>query len=208
MGKSKRSPAPNGNIVLDHTTHTYTQDGVRIPLCVSDVLALSGITKPYPDEAQANVERAANLGKRVHQWATWMDEEDSPDPGELDVLSGTRILPYLLAYQKFREDFNPRWSQIEYSFVRDGVAGTPDRIGLLHLEEDRIAVIVDLKTQKKPAAHWGIQLSGYQWLIEGDLSWKLYVVWLQEDGTYKMLNYSINSAVWEAALTVAKWQIL
>lgn len=208
MGRSKRSAAPNGGVVLDHATHTYTQDGVRIPLCVTDVLALSGITKPYPEEAMYNMERARHLGERVHQWAAWMDEEDRPDPGELDVLTGTRILPFLLAYQRYREDFRPEWSHIEHSFVRDDVAGTPDRIGRIETPEGRISAIVDLKTAADPQPYWPIQLTGYWWLLDSDPSWNLYVIHLHRDGTYKPLNYSNHTEIWEAALTIAKWQIL
>lgn len=203
MGKKRRAPS-NGTIELEPSTHTYLVDGEPVPLCVSDVMELSGIVKPYPEEAMYHVERARRLGEFTHKWTQSLDQGNS----DVASLEGTRLLPYVVAYQRFREEHRPNWSHIEQPFVRDDIAGTPDRIGRIRLGDERVPAIVDLKTSRKPETFWGVQLSGYLWLLKGDPGWRLFVVWLQKDGTFKLLNYSIQTPVWEAAITLARWQMI
>jgi hypothetical protein len=185
-------------VILDYDTHTYTVNGQPVGLCVSDVLHESGIVKPYPESAAANVEHARMIGDLTHAWTSAIDKDIGISLARLD---DSLLLGYVTGYQKFLKEIEPEWLAIEESYYRQGVAGTPDRIGRFAKD---MPVIVDIKTPKCAAAHWAIQLSAYQWLTEYEAS--LYVCWLASDGTYKLLNYTPDLETWEAALTVAKWQ--
>jgi hypothetical protein len=194
-------------ITLEKASHTYTCAGKPIELCVSDVLRLAGIVKPYPESAKANVEAARDKGEALHDWTAYMDDCEF-DHEALHLLDDDpELLALVLAYQRFREECEPEWSHVEEPFERENCAGTPDRIGRMKISGERRGVIVDLKTPKRAEKHWQIQLSGYQWLTEYDRC-ELYVVWLQADGTYRLLTYTPEPEVWTSALAVARWQVL
>lgn len=191
---------------FDAEDHAYFFNGEPVPLYVSRVLELAGISKPYPEAARNHVEHRREIGELTHAWARHFDElEKGKDPG-IEDLEGAEILPYVLAYQKFRTDYCPIWRHIEESFHRDGIAGTPDRIGWVG-DETLKPMIVDIKTASQPATYWPIQLTGYQWLSRYE-DYGLYVVWLTEDADYKLLNYSSHLDVWQGAIAVARWQQL
>jgi len=117
---------------LERGSHVYTANGSVVPLCVSDVLRLSGITQPYPESPSVMnfVEHARLLGETVHDWCEYLDNGGTE---HVALLEGSEPLPYVLAYQKFREEHEPDWEYIEASFVNQGLgcAGTPDRIGTM-----------------------------------------------------------------------------
>lgn len=191
---------------LDKTTHTYSVGNEPIQLCVSDVLLLAGILEPYPDipRVQQLVKHAGELGSTVHEWAEYLDDEHEPDT---DSLAGTEVLPYILAYQRFRECHQPHWDYVESSFHRDGCAGTPDRIGTIKtLEGDQTPAIVDIKTAVKRADYWQLQLTAYSWMAP-PMPPNLYVLHLRSDATWRLIPQERDVPTWEAALTVAKWLI-
>lgn len=189
----------NGDeVILDPYTHTYTVNGMPVDLCVSDVIELAGIKKPYPPEAAQHVEHARLLGNCLHRWCEHIDLG-----GEFHTEShGTEVEPYIFAWASFLEDNQPEWTHVEESFYKEGIAGTPDRIGLLKDQP----VILDIKSPKKAEPHWGIQLTAYKWLTDYPVEYQLWVCWLHSDGTYKLLNYTPELEIWKAAVTLAKWQ--
>lgn len=200
--------------LLNRADHTYSSDGKKVPLCVSDVLRLSGICPAYPDIPSVlnHVEHARELGETVHEWCDFLDTED-PDGESMSVpveaveaLRETEPLPYVCAYQKFRCEYEPDWAHIEQSFHLEECAGTPDRIGTIERNGKRIPVIVDIKTPRQPEKHWQIQLSGYQWLANR-LDCLLFALLLRSDATYKLLPYDSDIGTFCAALRVAQWKI-
>jgi len=150
-----------------------------------------------------HVEHARELGETVHEWADYLDRGGLADVSSLE---GSEPLPYVLAYQRFRADHPPAWEHIEESFVLDGCAGTPDRIGSIMRGNKCIPVIVDIKTPRQPEKHWQIQLSGYQWLANR-LDCLLYAVLLRSDATFKLLPYESDIGTFCAALRVAQWKV-
>jgi hypothetical protein len=187
---------------LDRTDHSYRDgSGNRINLCVGDVLRMSGIVQPYPDAAQRFVEHARNLGETVHDWCDYLDR----DGFIVEELRDTEILPYVLAYSRFREECSPCWDSIEESVSALGCAGTPDRIGNIRVKGIH-EVLIDIKTPRKAEAHWGIQLSAYQ-ILTGRSECALYALLLSSDATYKLIPYKSEPEVFLAALTVAKWKL-
>ena len=193
---------------LDRDTHTYYINDVPLSLCVTDVLDLAGLIKPYPPAAMPYVEAARDLGQALHEWAEWMDTADPAiDPAAFDVLGGTELLPLVLAFQKFRLEHRPRWDSIEEPFYRQGVGGTPDRIGTMEMFDGTFAtVILDIKTPKQSQAHWQLQLSAYSWLVPF-LECQLFALWLHQDASFELLPYEPAVDVWEGALKVAEWKL-
>lgn len=173
------------------------------------ILQLAGIVEPYPPQAMAHVEYARELGTVVHEWAEFVDQRYS----QLDLeamlvkLENTVPHPYLVAYRKFLDKYDPEWQYIETPFSREGIAGCPDRVGWIWLNPaTRIPVIIDLKTSQKSAPHWQIQLTAYQWLMD-ILECHLFVLHLGKDESFELLPYAAATNVWEAAITVSKWKI-
>jgi hypothetical protein len=194
---------------LDRGSHVYTVAGERVPLCVSDVLRLSGICPAYPDIPSVlnHVEHARELGETVHEWADYLDTTfaDGLDPA-IDELADSEPMSYVLAYQRFRTEHEPEWSHIEQSFALEDCAGTPDRIGTIKRGKSRIPVIVDIKTPRQAEKHWQIQLSGYQWLANR-LDCLLFALHLASDATYKLRPYDSDIGTFCAALRVAQWKL-
>lgn len=191
-------------VLLDPESHTYTSGGKPILLSVSDVLRLSGIVEPYPPHAARFVEAAGELGETVHQWCQFLDEGGS----DVSALEGTPLLPYLVAYQRFREKHLPDWEQIEQPLADEelGIAGTPDRIGYITWDGARVKTIVDLKTAKKPEKWWGLQLALYKYLYGGATA--LLSVHLRDDGQFTPTPYLDAQKAALAAVEVAHWKIL
>jgi hypothetical protein len=185
---------------LEKGNHVYTVAGETVPLCVSEILRLAGIVQSYPEAAQRFVEHARDLGETVHQWCDYLDE------GSADVspLEDSEILPYVVAYQRFRADHLPEWDVIEGSYATDEFAGTVDRVGTL--EGGEANVILDIKTPRKAEAHWGIQLSAYQ-ILTGRSECALYVLLLASDASYRLIPYKPEPEVFLAALKVAQWKV-
>jgi hypothetical protein len=143
----------------------------------------------------------------THEWTEYWDRAPEHRREVIDILreNEEESLPLVIAYSRFGEDHDYKWDFIEMGYSRDDVAGTPDRIGVV----DGQIAIVDIKTSKKPARHWQLQLTGYQWLcgIE-EAKPKLYVLHLAGDATYRLLPYEADMKTWMAALEVARWKVL
>lgn len=192
---------------LDRATHTYTDsEGGRVALCVSDVLSLSGICQPYPEipSVMNHVEHARMLGEAVHEWCEYLDNGGA----DIENLDDTEVLPYVMAYQRFREKHEPEWEYVETSFSDQEIdcAGTPDRIGTILRGKSRIPVIADIKTPQAAAKYWPLQLSGYQHLSRR-LDCLLYVVHLASDASFKLRPYESDIPTFLAAVKVADWRL-
>jgi hypothetical protein len=190
---------------LEKGNHVYTVAGKQVPLCVSRILELSGIKQPYPEAAQRFVEHARDLGETVHEWADFLDSDAWKESDAIACLSETEPLPYVLAYQRFREEYRPSWDVIEGSYATDEFAGTVDRIGQIRQGINSPEVIIDIKTPRKAEAHWGIQLSAYQ-ILTGRSECALYALLLSSDATYRLIPYQPEPEVFLAALKVAQWK--
>lgn len=191
---------------LTRETHSYVDSaGNPVSLSVSSVLSLSGIVQPYPESAAAFVEHAGTLGTVCHEWAEFLDTQDWADTSPLQ---DSEPLPYVLAYQRFRQEHMPEWEHIEQSFTDPKLdcAGTPDRIGTIKRGKSRIPVIIDIKTAKQVAKYWPIQLSGYQ-VLANRMDCMLYVCHLAGDGSFKLRPYESDTLTFLAAVQVARWRL-
>lgn len=190
-------------------THSYhLESGQEIP-SVSKVLELAGISD-VSGIPLANLQRAADRGTAVHLACRFLDEDDlvfdSIDP---------KILPYVVAYQKFKEAYEFVPEVIERPMVGE-CAGmrygmTLDRVGRMTTPEGEFRVLLDLKTASKPSNAWPIQTAAYLIGFSGSDSGSRpgrAVVHLTKDATFKVLVHDLDSdfKVWEAVLTLAYWK--
>lgn len=195
-------------LTFTEETHTYEQDGEVIP-SVTQVLELSGIVD-VSGIPLVNLQKAADRGTNVHLACQYLDEDDlvleSIDP---------QVLGYVVAYQKFREEYNFRAVHIEHRMVGevDGMryGMTLDRIGVLDAPKVPLEgeILLDLKTSSKPSAAWPIQTAAYK-LGYGNDGFARGVVHLKKDGTFTFLIHDqdeTDSKVWSAALTLAYWRL-
>ncbi len=179
--------------------HVYTANGVVLP-SVTQVLKLAGIGVYAANVPLANIERAGAIGTAVHEGCQFLDEDDL-NFESLDPV----VLPYVVAYQRWREEYLPEWEGIELQIESPELrlAGTIDRVGKVKGQR----YIVDIKTQRVKAKHWGLQTSGYR-LLDGKEAGRA-VLWLSSEGTFKWIPHEDDreTIVFNAILHVAHWML-
>ena len=131
--------------------HRYELDGVEIP-SVSTILRFLS-REIYSEVRQADLDRAAERGSRIHKALELLDKL-----GEVDADAETE--PYIRAYIRFRQEHACDWTGIEKPVVNEQLryAGTADRIGTV----DGQPTIIDFKCQN--SIHKSLvkaQLNGY-----------------------------------------------
>lgn len=176
--------------------HIYELDGEEIP-SVSE-LARFASREIYGDIAQFTLDNAAERGTKVHKACENLDRY-----GDCEV--DESIAPYIQAYIQFVKDYEPEWELIEkpLASTEKKFAGTLDRMGTLNTGD---TAIVDLKSssvvQKVLAT---IQLNGYEELYRENLKKdvdKLYILHLQKDGKYKLIEFQHDTALFNACMTL------
>lgn len=175
-------------------SHVYELDGDRIP-CVSDLCRF--IHKEiYKDAPLWQMEAAADRGTKVHAATEALDKT-----GRAEIEDS--YLPYLQAYAQFRQEHEVQWELIEYADYHPELmyAGTIDRYGMV----DGYRTLADLKTTYrvyKPLC--GASLNLYRLILEARQKTveRLMIIHLKKDGTYKLVNIPIDSAVAMALITL------
>jgi len=160
-------------LTFEESTHTYTLDGQEIP-SVTQVLKAEGfINTDFIDPWYA--ERGTAVHKATELFDLGTLDESSLDP---------RIVGYLEAWKKYRRDtgYTPDPDMIERRMYHPTLkyAGTIDRPGL------------DIKSGSPEPWHV-IQAAGYEDLMlanTDDVSRGWSMIYLKEDGTYKVKPYS------------------
>lgn len=190
-------------VLFDELSHTYEADGQKVPLCVSDVLLLAGISGYSELVPRHYIENAAITGSAVHKACEYLDEGDL----ELDSLDPS-IAGYVMGYHNFTKRYEPTWDHIEDSWadLELGLAGTPDRIGTVLLNGHETPAIIDIKTPAKAEKHWGLQLTAYA-ILSGREDHKLFALHLDRGAGYELREYPFDRDTFMAALRVAHWRI-
>lgn len=175
-------------------SHVYELDGERIP-CVSDLCRFLH-KEIYKDAPLWQMEAAADRGTKVHAATEALDKT-----GRAEIEDS--YLPYLQAYALFRQDHEVVWELIEHADYHPELmyAGTIDRYGMV----DGYRTLVDLKTTYrvyKPLC--GASLNLYRLILEARQKAveRLVIIHLKKDGTYKLVNIPIDSAVAMALITL------
>lgn len=209
------------DLSFDEQTHTYWWQETRELLSVTRVLTMAGIldTSHYGASDEPLLR-----GEYVHLGTELVDIDDL-DWENVQEEHPDRV-PYLKAYQAFKEACLPKWKATEarYADPHLGIAGTLDRFGTFVPpgRKTKCRAILDIKTSATGASQdWHpIQLAGYWHLLVKDLThravltperalqierWALY---LAKDGSYRLQQFTDRRdiAVFNAAVTVAGWR--
>lgn len=174
------------NIQFNEERHEYSVDGVIVP-------SVSEIIKPLTVDTAEKAKPwlrdiAADRGTRIHQATMLMDY------GE-DVEIDADIEGYIKAYQRFLDDYNPKWEGIESIVYHDyfQYAGTIDRYGYIDGEK----VLVDIKTGAYNKYTMSAQLGAYICALakmNGFRASRAFDLMLSRDGTYQMKPIDHNAS--------------
>lgn len=181
-------------LFIDEEAHEYTLDGEVLP-SVSELTRFIS-REVYGEVNQYVLDMAADRGTKVHKLTEALDKF-----GDIEV--DDELLPYLQAYVLFRKEHKVKWERIEYQTYSQTFryAGTIDRVGTI----DGVPVIADIKTSSSiQKALYTAQLNLYRMMMQewGFKAEKLYIIHLQKDGTYKLVELPIDDAVPMACITL------
>lgn len=165
---------------FDADSHTYRFDGERIP-------SVTQILEPlidYSGVPNGVLQHAADRGTAVHLATEFWDDGDL-DEDSIDE----EVLPYVMAWQRFRDDsgFAVLKSEVRVYSARHRFAGTFDCLGVM----DRKLAIVEKKTTALLHPATAIQVSAYmraynEPLPRDEQAKRCYSVHLRRDGTYRL----------------------
>lgn len=183
-------------LIFLEDNHQYEVGGVVLP-SVSEILRFI-TAEMYSGIPQWTLDNAADRGKRVHAATENLDRY-----GEVKI--DADIQPYVEAYVKWRRDYAPQWTRIEYACYHPDMmyAGTLDRYGTIRGDQ----YIVDIKTTSTlHTSRETAQLNGYQKLAEvnGLKVDKRAILQLKKDGTYKFKPIDQDDTLFMACYTIHK----
>ena len=175
---------PAAEFTFDAETHTYRLGGLELP-SVTQVLREMG----FVDDRYFNANARA-LGVHVHQCCALLASKS------LDWSSvHSDALPRVKAFEKFvlETGFQVHQAETPMYSERLGLAGTADLIGTM----SGCLCILDEKSGAAQAHH-ALQLGGYHSLAAdfgGLYATRLYGLYLQPNGRYKMQEYKLTDSV-------------
>ncbi len=188
---------------FDEALHVYTVQGRVVP-------SVTSIIKPLNDFSGISadvLEKKRQLGTDVHL-ACELD-----DHGELDdAFTDAAVMAYVNGWRRFKSDtgFTVVMNERRLFHPTLFFAGTLDRLG--HTR-DGDGMLIDLKTAVSMGAPYGVQLAGYQLLLDGALpvpvqNFKRKGLQLRPDGTYRLIPYNNPNDMpcFRALLAVHQWK--
>jgi hypothetical protein len=185
---------------FDEASHAYWLGDRRLPSVTQVIAPLSDWSSVPP----ALLERKRALGTAVHL-ACELD-----DAGDLDdAETHPEVLGYVNGWRRFMSATGAKvvMSERRAFHRRLGFAGTLDRVLLIEGQ----GVLVDLKTAAAPSPSWGVQLAGYQLLLEdeGEIAINMrYAVRLLPDGDFRVDRFTNpnDELCFRALLSVHQWK--
>ena len=188
---------------FDPRLHRYTVDGKEVP-SVSSILRIltDAVYGPIPKETLA---AAAAFGTAVHACTEYLDE------GDLDRSSVSEDwVPYLDAYEAWKQDMGPTIEAIELRLGCPRFAGTLDRIVRFNADPSEVLWVIDLKTTSVLHPHVGVQLAAYvalASLMYPGHKWRRAAVQLKGDGTYAFREFKdlSDETCFNALLGIYYW---
>lgn len=176
---------------FDPDKHEYWLEDRRLP-SVSEIIA------PIVDYSMVPEDRltfARDRGTAVHK-ACELDDRGTLDDASVD---DEHVRPFLEAYRRFRieYEFEPVSIEEPRFCLMHGFAGTPDRFGSILLPDAktgrtrRVNAVLDLKTVAQMGPVTGVQLAGYELLLDryGMRGEARIGLQLRKDGTYRVRSY-------------------
>jgi hypothetical protein len=179
MMTSPSSPS----FAFDEASHRYHLDGKPLP-SVTTVLADAGLLKyDFLDEHLR--ETCLERGRQVHM-LTQLDDEGRLDEDNI----GEENLDYLLAWRKFKKDFEFTPRLIEHKVFHPMLkyAGCLDRVGRAR---DGRELLIDIKTGVAPhAARY--QTAAYAACLPHPRTYARRVVELRPDLSYRVIAFNAS----------------
>lgn len=189
-------------VTFDPLSHRYFR-GEKELLSVTTVLQLAGLdgTDGIP---RAALEYAGHRGEMAHLACQFLDE------GDLDVDSlDSAIVPYVTAWQRFKDEQKPTIRSIETLVAGDEFAGRVDRV----LFAGDCFTVLDIKTSGKIRPSTRLQLAAYAYAWSGKKKPVIgrLAVRLDKSGEYEVQSYpqeelESDYEVFQGALRVANWK--
>lgn len=171
------------NCTFDAEKHQYFIDDFGIPN-VTGLLEGTGILKFGVGGTELENKQAMNRGRAVHAACEFLDQDDLNWATVQDD-----IIPYVLAYEKFKKEtgFKPLRIEERLFHLSLRYGGTLDREGKWRLGEAH--VLLDLKTGV--VSPWtALQLAGYDLLLPSlKLPRERYGLQLKPDGNYSLTQF-------------------
>jgi hypothetical protein len=189
---NRRIPATNIECIFDPETHTYRDlYGKEYP-SVTQILAHAKLVdySMVPDEYRIS---AFTRGTAVH-WVTQLEDEGMLNYRRLSK----KMRGYRKAWNTWKKASGFVTMKIEQHFIDSrGYAGTPDRVGQLPATAQipcKTFAIVDIKTGAAIVDGTRFQLSAYSAHYGGVRAFRRIALLLKEDGTYKVREFSVDTA--------------
>lgn len=189
-------------LTFDEAAHVYRLGGAVVP-SVTQLLKPIGADFSQIDPRVLEAKR--QLGTSVHL-ACELDDENDLDEETLPA----DVLPYLQAWRKFKADTGAVviMNEQRLASVSHRFAGTLDRVVQVRSGD---IYLIDLKTAASMWRSFGVQLCGYQLLLdESAFTTKLARKGLQlkADGTYRLEPYNNpnDAACFRALLSLHHWK--
>lgn len=185
------------NLTFEPEDHRYFLDGEEVP-SVTKILVLAGLTNHFNQD-----EEAALRGRYVHA-ATALLDDDNLDWTTLDET----LLPYVLAYQKFTQQYQHLIVNKEllvYSTTYR-FAGTLDRV----IAANGGFELYDIATGGLDASK-SLQTAAYQICYEEMASVKItgrFGLQLKDNGKFSVVSYTdrLDRGVFLSGLNCVNWR--
>lgn len=186
-------------LTFDESEHKYFLGGEEIP-GVTRILALAGLSSRFNID-----EEAALRGRYVHQACSLLDDEAGLDWETLDDV----LVPYVAAYQKFKEQYPHKvieGEKIVYSDIYR-FAGRLDRV----IEVNGHLELYDIASGGLDAVK-ALQTAAYQICFEeitGKKIAKRFGLQLRNNGQPNMIPYNekTDKGVFLGALGCVNWKL-
>ena len=186
------------------------QWAVRLTAESAEEMGFPSLVGRLKEKGLAATRKKADLGTLVHEYIANVLNKD------VVALVRPEYAGYLTAASGFLDDYKIEPMRVESTVCDDlGYAGTVDLVGI---QEQYGNVLVDWKTGKPHKEH-ELQMAAYMgamYLTTNDLKeeapeFKMsYVVYLSEDGSYKVQEYAPTDEAYDAFLGLLatwRWQI-
>lgn len=188
----------NVRIDFDEAEHAYTLDGRRLPSVTQIMKPMSLIA--YDGISSGTLDTAADRGTRAHEQISNI------------IMYGVRETdedtePYIRAFERFREDYNPAFVASEYRCYHKTMdyAGTADILAVVDGDRSDGIDLIDLKcTSAYHSAMLAAQLGAYKAMIvsHGVQVRGLYGLQLMRDGRYRFERVPDGYHVFLCCMTI------
>lgn len=184
------------NLIFIDEGHKYQFNGEDVP-SVSEITRFVS-REVYGIVQQDILDRAAARGTAIHKATELLDKYNK---AEVD----STITEYVKAYVAFRKEHEVEYEKIEESIYNEqlGYAGTIDRYGTI----DGKKVLLDIKSSSRlQKVLYGAGQNLYRMALEskGIVVDEIWILHLQKDGTYKIVELEKDDEIANACLTLHK----